>query len=232
MIIAIIPARGGSKGIPRKNLIPFCGKPLVAWSVEAAKGAKHVDEVYVSTDDDEIAGICEKHGAKIVKRPAEISGDEASSESALIHVFDSLGADVRKKIELIVFLQATSPIREASDIDKAVEYLKAEKADSLFSAFYIGDFYVWKIKEGKPVSINYDYRRRERRQDFEKQYRENGSIYVFKPGILTKQKNRLGGKILLFEMDPWKSQQIDEPRDIPLLEFYMKALQEGKIPDM
>lgn len=219
MIPAIIPARGGSKGIPRKNIVDFCGRPLIAWSIEQALNSKYIDKVYVSTDDDEIADISKEYGAELIKRPREISTDTSSSEEALIHVLDTIGWDW----EYIVFLQATSPLRESSDIDGAINLIKQEGGDSLFSAVRLADFFLWKRQDGKLVSWSYDYKNRKRRQDVEPTFLENGSIYVFKPEILRKYQNRLGGEISVWEMDSWKAFQIDKPEDLDICSFFMKA---------
>jgi len=213
-IICIIPARGGSKGIPKKNIIDFLGKPLLAWSIEDAKNSSLIDEVYVSTDDKEIAKVAEQYGAKVIERPKEISGDFSPSEEALKHAIGEISKEHPPKIEYVVFLQATSPLRETSDIDNAIEKIIAEEADSLFSAADIGDFLIWRKNGGKLESVNYDYKNRKRRQDFEEQFVENGSLYIFKPEILLRHNNRLGGKIVVSEMEFWKSFEIDDIEDL------------------
>lgn len=225
-IIAIIPARGGSKGIPKKNIIDFCGKPLLAWSIENARSSSMVNEVYVSTNDAEIAGVAEKYGAKVIKRPDEISGDTAKSEDALKHVIIEVQKNNPTKIDYAVFLQATSPLREAGDIDNAINKIISENADSLFSGADLKDFCIWKNNNDILESVNYDYKNRGRRQDFGEQYVENGSIYVFKPEILFKNNNRLGGKIVISKMEFWKSFEIDEPEDIEFCKniFQIKLL--------
>lgn len=220
-IITIIPARGGSKGIPGKNIIDFCGKPLLAWSVLQAKGSKYVNEVYVSTDSAEIARVAIEYGAKVIDRPAEISGDTATSESALLHTVDKIEAD-GNKVDYVVFLQATSPIRETKDIDNAIETIIKEKADSLFSAVDIGDFYIWKKDGDKLESINYDYKNRKRRQDYGGQYGENGSIYMFTPEVLRRYSNRFGEKIAISLMEEWKTSEIDDPEDIDFCALIFK----------
>lgn len=207
-IVAIIPARGGSKGIPQKNITPFCGKPLLAWSILQAKASKHIDAVYVSTDDAKIAAVAREYGAQVIDRPLEISGDTATSESALLHALDAIEED-GTRIGLVVFLQATSPLREAKDIDVAIRTLQTEQADSLFSGTEIGDLYTWKKNGDRFESVNYDYKNRKRRQDYGEQYAENGSIYVFTPDVLRANKNRFGGKIAMSAMDFWKTFEID-----------------------
>lgn len=214
--LAIIPARGGSKGIPRKNLRPLAGLPLIAYSILQARRSPAVSRVVVSTDDPEIARVSMAFGAEVVERPAELAVDTATSESALLHTLEELERREGYRPELVVFLQATSPLRRSNDIEKAVLQLVAEDADSLFSACPVHGF-LWRRTETLS-SVSYDYRQRQRRQDLGTELLENGSIYVFKPRVLLEQANRLGGRITAYEMDPLDSFQVDEPRDLALLE--------------
>jgi N-acylneuraminate cytidylyltransferase len=216
--LAIIPARGGSKGIPRKNVLPMGGKPLLAWTIEAARAARRVDRVIVSTDSAEIAAVARELGAEVLDRPAALSGDEASSESALLHALDHLRDFQGYEPDLVVFLQATSPLRHLDDVGAAIDTLEREGADSLFSACPAHGF-VWRLHEGRLSSLTYDYRSRPRRQDIGEDLIENGSIYVFKPKILRECRNRLGGKVAVYRMDPFDSFQIDEPGDFERIEL-------------
>ena len=217
--IAIIPARGGSKGVPRKNVRPLADKPLIAHSILDAKESKFTDKVYVSTDNLEIAEVSRKYGAEIIHRPEELAGDTASSESALIHALSEI-EKTGISPDLIVFLQCTSPIRTGTDIDNAIAKLKAENADSLLSVSPSHRF-LWEEVDGVAKSINYDYRDRPRRQDMQPQYVENGSIYIFKPWVLKKFGNRLGGKISLFVMSETASWEIDSAPDFEIAESLM-----------
>ena len=213
MRIAIIPARGGSKGVPRKNVRPVAGKPLIAWNIEAARNARMVDEVYVSTDDGEIAAISERYGAKVVRRPAEISGDTASSESALLHVIDTLAAQGVNPEE-IVFMQCTSPLTASEDIDACVEKLEASGADSAFTAkeFF---YFIWKVlPDGSCDGINHDKRFRPRRQDREPQYEENGAVYVMRTDGFLKAKHRFFGKTVMSLMPESRCFEIDTEFDL------------------
>ena len=217
-VLAIIPARGGSKGIPRKNLHPIGGKPLIAWSIELSLQTSLVDRVVVSTDDDEIANVSQEWGAEVVRRPADISGDEASSESALLHVLDHLRAADGYEPELVVFLQATSPIRQPDDIEKAIQCLREEQADSLFSGRHVEGF-TWRQSGASLEPINYDPATRKRRQDLDERIvEENGSIYVFKPAVLRGMGSRLGGRIACYLMDELDSFQIDTLEDVERVE--------------
>ena len=114
--VAIIPARGGSRGIPRKNLRVIAGKPLLAYTIEHALATPSIDRVVVSTDDVEIGTVAARHGAEVIWRPAEISGDRASSEAALLHALDELAARDDYRPDLVVMLQATSPLRRPDDV--------------------------------------------------------------------------------------------------------------------
>ncbi len=216
-ILALIPARGGSKGIPGKNLVALGGKPLLAHTVEQARATPAINRIVVSTDDDEIARCAIGYGAEVVRRPAELASDTASSEVALEHALDALRDHDGYTPELVVFLQATSPLRREHDIARAIDTLDAEGADAVFSACPSHGF-VWRRKDTRIEALTYDFKNRPRRQDIGEDFLENGSIYVFKPQVLRRHKNRLGGKIAIYPMDPFDSFQIDEPGDLELFE--------------
>lgn len=211
-IVAIIPARGGSKGIKNKNLYRFIDKPLIAWSINSAQKSEIIDDVYVSSDSQEILKIAEEFGAKTILRPDELANDIIMPDAALSHAVHSI-SDV---IEYIVFLQPTSPLRKSDDIEKALLQIKNEKADSLLSGVASHHF-LWEKRNKYYKPLNYDFLKRPRRQDFI-QFVENGSIYIFKPWVLEKYENRLGGNITLFEMEEWQLYQIDNYTDIQQLE--------------
>lgn len=218
--IVIIPARGGSKGIPRKNIKLLNEMPLIAYSILDAVEAQLIDHIYVSTDDAEIAAISEEYGASIIKRPVDLAADTISSESALIHAIDEINITGMQP-DIIVFLQCTSPIRTGADIDHAIHKFQTEGADSLVSVSPSHCF-LWEYTEGIARSINYDYRHRPRRQDLKPQYVENGSIYIFKPWVLKKYGNRLGGKISLFPLSEAAAHEIDSPLDFEIAEFLLR----------
>lgn len=219
-VVAVIPARGGSKGIPRKNVQPLAGKPLIVHSIEQARRSRCVTETVVSTDDDEIVAVSEAAGAVVVWRPAEISGDYASSESALIHAIKTLFAQEERLPDLVVFLQCTSPLRRAGDIDGAVRTLLEQGADSLLSVSPSHRF-LWAETADGARSLNYDFCNRPRRQDMQPQYVENGSIYVFRPEALLNTGNRLSGKIALYKMDEEAAVDIDSLFDMKLAEMML-----------
>lgn len=217
-VVCVIPARGGSKGILRKNVRRVGGHPLIAHTVRQACDTPGIGRVVVSTDDQEIADVSEQYGAEVVWRPASIAGDAASSESALVDTLDQLRDRDGQDPELVVFLQATSPFRRPDEIQRAIETLCDQQADSLFSAAIVHGF-VWRLpRDGAaPQSLSYDYRDRRRRQDAPEDVVENGSIYVFKTSLLRETGNRLGGRIAVHRMHPLDSFQVDEPGDIELM---------------
>lgn len=220
--VAIILARGGSKGIPRKNLVDFCGRPLLAWSILQAKAAARVTSTWVSSDDAEILNVAQTFGANTIERSSTLADDRATSESGWLHaleIIESRGIN----IDLIIGLQPTSPMRDDADIDRAVDDYREQSCDSLLSVAVVNDFLMWEPNDETGfTSVNYDYRNRGRRQDRKGQYHENGSIYVFTPKVLRTYGNRLGGRIGVTIMPMWKSFQIDQPDDLMLCETIMR----------
>lgn len=214
-ILCIIPARGGSKGIPKKNIIPFANKDLIGHSIDQALNSKYITDVIVSSDCDEILNVSKSYGAKTIKRPDDISTDTATSESALLHTIQSL----EDEYKYLVFLQVTSPLRTTQDIDNCIKTTIEGNYDSVFSASILEDMLIWKTEENNLTSVNYDYKNRKRRQDSETQYVENGSIYVFKKEGFINNNNRLFGKIGLSLMESWKMFEIDSMEDLELCEI-------------
>ncbi len=218
--VAIIPARGGSKGLNDKNIYPVAGRPLLAWTILQALASTSIERVFVSTDDQAIASVAKEYGAEVIERPEELSGDKATSESAILHAIEVIERDYHIPIDIIVFLQATSPLRKPGDIDRAVEIFIREGADSLISVTKADDLTIWESKDGEWKSLNFDYRNRGMRQDRPTQFIENGSIYIFKPETLTVFGNRIGKKLSAFEMEFWQTWEIDTIEEIDLIEYY------------
>lgn len=227
-ILALIPARGGSKGLPGKNVRALRGMPLLAHSVSQALSSRLVSRVCVSTDAEEIAMVAREHGAEVIPRPAAISGDAASSEAALVHALDWLRDEEGWVPELVCFLQCTSPIRAPGDIDDAIERLRAEGADSLLSVSPSHRF-LWRQGADGAEAINYDWRTRARRQDMAPQFVENGSIYLFRPDGLRATSNRLHGRVAMHQMSELAAFEIDSLLDFQLVEALF-AGQFGKEP--
>jgi CMP-N,N'-diacetyllegionaminic acid synthase len=223
-IISIIPARGGSKGIPGKNVMKIRGKPLIAWSIEEAKRSELINEVFVSSDSDEILEIAVEWGAKPIKRPDSLSNDTATSESALIHALEGINWPL--PLDYVVFLQATSPVRRPYTLDRAIQQIADRGADSMFSACVVKDHFLWGYSKGSIQSITYDFLDRKPRQELSDLFLENGSFYIFRPEILFDNNNRLGGTISEFGMSAEESFQIDNVEDIDLCEYYLSKFYE------
>lgn len=219
-IVCIIPARGGSKEIPNKNIMNFHGIPLIAWSIKQAKDSV-IDDVYVSSDSSNILTISKILGAKTILRPDELAQDDSTSEDALKHAIKHLKLQYE---DIVVFLQATSPVRLQSDIDNAIDVFLREKADSLFSAGVLKEWCVWKKVQNELVSYSFDYTNRGFRKDREAYYLDNGSIYIFKVATLFDYNNRLGGKISIYEMPLWRSFEIDDKESLELCKMSMTKL--------
>ncbi len=191
--VAVIPARGGSKGVPRKNLRRVGGIPLIARAITSARAADGIDRVVVSTDDQEIAAVAREWGAEVVTRPAELSGDAASSESALEHVLDELSR-LGVEVGILVFLQATSPFIDPADLDAAVERVQAGESDTVFSAVESWGF-LWRRTATGAIGINHDQRRRPRRQERELEFLETGAFYVMDAAGFRRAQHRFFGRI-------------------------------------
>ncbi len=222
-VVAIILARGGSKGIPGKNIIDFCGKPLIVWTIEQLQQSKGINSIWVSSDSEEILSVSQACGAEIIHRPAEISSDAATSESGWLHALDYIEKKV-DCIDIVVAPQVTSPLREPADIEHGLSNFQKQKCDSMFSCSVVEDLFFWeRTPDGTLKSINYDYKNRKCRQDISKQYIENGSFYLFKPEVLRKYNNRFGCKIGITEMEFWKMFEIDSTEDLKMCEALMKV---------
>ncbi len=210
--IALIPARKGSKEIPEKNIMNLSGKPLIVWTIEQAIKSKKISRVIVSTDCNKIAEISKNSGAEVpFLRPTIYSQDNSSTESVLLHAIEKLEIKDLKFKTSIVLLQPTSPIRFRDSIDQSISKFEKENADSLVSVNATKNFF-WK---NKAIPL-YNFKKRSMRQNLKKNeiiYKENGSIYISKVDILLKNKNRLGGKITIFEMKEDEGYEVDSLKD-------------------
>ncbi|MGB0372020.1 MAG: cytidylyltransferase domain-containing protein [Opitutales bacterium] len=229
--VAIIPARGGSKGIPRKNVREVGGRPMIAHTISAAKEAEGVDAVYVSTDDQEIRIVSEEYGAEVIERPSELASDTASSESAILHALEVLGGDGVVP-EFVVFLQCTSPLTSASDIDGLLSEMKRTQADSALSVTSSHAF-IWKYDEGAGAfGVNHDKAIRKRRQELEPEYAENGAVYCFKTKDFVEYKHRFFGKTAIYQMPRETAVEIDDESDFAIVEQLFRKRGTSKTFDL
>lgn len=223
-ILAVIPARGGSKGIPRKNIIDFCGKPLISYSIEGANKSKYIDYTLVSTDDSEIQKISINYGAKApFLRPEHLSNDRAKSIDVVIHAINYLKNN-NEFFDYVILLQPTSPLRTSYDIDDAIETIIQKNESSLVSVCEVDEnpILMRTIEEDrlKPIiSFNGDNLRR---QELPKFYIFNGAIYISKVSIILEDKTMVDEKSYAYIMDKNKSVDIDNLLDLKLAEYIMK----------
>ncbi len=222
-IIAIIPARGGSKGLPGKNIKLLAGKPLIAWTIERALKSKYLDRVIVSTDDKEIAEVSKKYGAEVIERPKKLATDKAKTIDVVSHVLGVLKKE-HYVPDIAVLLQPTSPLRVTDDIDESILMFLKNKCDSVIS-FYESSFplqgFKMEKKYLKPILGNKYLKTR--RQDLPKTYLPNGALYVFTPRDLLKYKTFYPEKILPYIMPSDRSIDIDHEIDLKLAELIIKS---------
>ena len=207
--VAVILARGGSKGIPQKNIISINNKPLLEYTITAAKQS-NVNDVWVSTDCKNIKSVAIKLGVKVLDRPKNLASDYSESEEALLHFSDKVSFD------LLVFIQPTSPLILSNDIDVGLDMMtnQIEKYDSVFSAYKEHWLPRWSEKK---TPINWDTQNRPMRQDVDEVYVENGAFYITTKAALHKSHLRYSGNIGIVEMPFSRSFQIDTPDDLSLI---------------
>lgn len=197
-ILAIIPARGGSKGIKRKNLKPILNKPLVAYSILSALNSKYITKVVVSSEDEEILEVSKKYGAQTILRPEELAQDETKTAPVMLHCLEELKKQ-NYIPDYVVLLQPTCPLRDENYIDRAFEYYfqkEKEGFDSCFGGFKLGITHSkWRILHNNKLECLYDFRVRPRRQDTDKHYdmiQENGAFYALKTSTMEEVKDFIG----------------------------------------
>ena len=228
---AIIPARGGSKGVPRKNLKFLAGRPLITWTIEQVLATDGLVP-YVSTEDAEIAEVSAAAGARIIERPAHLAEDTTASEPVIEHAIEVIESQ-HGRPEQVMFLQATSPLRLPGTLGRCLQEFAASGADSMVGVVP-AEIFIWqKVPEVKAL---YPYQNRPRRQDMtaeQLRYRETGSLYLTRTEIYETHHNRLGGNIELFVMDPLEGIDIDAEEDFTLAEdLWRRASALGRWPSV
>ena len=224
--LAIIPARGGSKRLPRKNLLDLCDKPLITWSIEAGLASQYIDKVVVTSDDNEILEISEKFGANTIKRPNELATDISTTFDAIKHVIENT-----EKYDYIVLLQPTSPLRNSKHIDEAIELLESKNADAVISVCEMDHSPLWSNTLPEDGSMRHFLRDEilnKRSQDLEKYYRLNGAIYICQTDKLLENKGFfLKNNVFSYIMDKICSIDIDDEFDFLVASKAMES--ESKI---
>lgn len=217
-VMAVVTARGGSKGLPNKNVLDFCGKPLIAWSIDAAKNSKHVDRVVVSTEDDNIAKVARAYGADVpFMRPDELATDEAVTLDVLKHLVSKI-----QDYDLIVLLQPTSPLRIAQDIDTAIELCASNAMTSIVSVCEAdkSPFWMYYLSgEGEMENVlTANQASSTRRQDLPQAYALNGAVYVISKDALQAGEALVSKNTLAFRMPKSRSVDIDSKEDFVVAE--------------
>lgn len=216
--IAVIPARKGSKRLPRKNILNLAGKPLIAWTIEAGLESKYIDNVIVTSDDEEILNISKKFGAKILKRPDEFANDTATTFDAIKHTIDNV-----QKYDYLVLLQPTSPLRNAQHIDEAIEMLIDKKANAIISVCKMDHSPLWSNvlpEDGSMANFLKDEIKNKRSQDLPLYHKLNGAIYICETDIFLKERTFfIKDNIFAYMMDRENSIDIDEEIDLKIANF-------------
>lgn len=219
MRVAFIPVRGGSKSIPLKNIKIMNGKPLVYWTVKAAVECTEIDRVYVATDSDKIrdtVAAFEMEKVEVIPRSAESASDTASTESAMLEFAEQYD------FESIVLVQATSPLLTSDDLSRGCRLFEQPSVDSVLSVVRQKRFHWEEDADGYAHAANYDVFHRPRRQEFEGYLVENGAFYITSKALLCESKNRVSGRIKVYEMCEDSFFEIDEPDDWNIIEGLMK----------
>jgi len=225
-VIAIIPARGESKGIPRKNIRLLAGKPLIVHTIETALKCKLLYRVIVSTDDKKIADISKKHGAEVpFMRPKELALDSTPMEPVLQHAVSHIEQNEKSHIDIVVLLQPTSPFRKVSDIENCIKKLKNEKADSVVTvceAEHNPYFVMMKFQNDNLVPFLKTEKPITRRQDAPKVYRLNGAVYAVRRDVLMNENKLFTGNTRAVIMPQERSIDLDSQLDFEFAEFLIK----------
>jgi len=225
-VLAIIPARGGSKRLPRKNVLPLQGKPLIAWSIDAGLNSNYVDRVVVSTDCNEIAEISKQYGADVpFMRPEDIAGDTATTDSVILHMIDMLSST--EAFDIIVILQPTSPLRRSTDIDEALEMLDAKQGNGVVSVCECEHSPLWSNiipTDGNMGSFIREDIKGKRSQDLPSYYRLNGAVYAFTTdALIANQGINYTDSVFSIEMPTLRSVDIDHELDFKLAEVILNS---------
>lgn len=226
-VLAVIPARGGSKGLPRKNVLPLGGKPLIGWSIDAARGSRHIDRVVISTEDAEIAAAAWSLGCETVARPANLATDDARIEPALIHALDSINGSY----EILVLLQPTSPLRAAIDIDGCLAALDRSGAPSCITVSEPAKspYWTFRMAEGDRLVPLLGHEIGHRRQELPAAYAVNGAVYAARSDWLRRTGRFIVDETIGYVMPRERAIDIDTALDMVIAEACLNYMR--KEPD-
>ncbi|MFI5874234.1 cytidylyltransferase domain-containing protein [Streptomyces sp. NPDC051445] len=212
-VLAVIPARGGSKGVPAKNLAPVGGVPLVARAVRECRAARLVTDVVVSTDDHAIAAAAREAGAEVVLRPAAIAGDTATSEAAVLHALDAHETLHGAPVDVVLLVQCTSPFLVREEVDAVARAVAEQGADTAVTVAAFHGF-VWRRSGEGGFGVNHDTSHRPRRQDRPQDFLETGAAYAMDAAGFRRHRHRFFGRTELVRTDPARVLEIDDPHDL------------------
>lgn len=216
-VLAIIPARGGSKGIPKKNIRLMNGKPLIAYSINIAQKSKYITDIFVSTDSDEIAEVAMEYGAKIIKRDESLSSDLVTLDPVIFHAKNYAEKVQNKQYDIVITLQPTSPLLTVSTLDKAIKYFIENNYDTVISVINKPHL-SWGMSDNKIIPL---YKQRKNRQELPAQYFETGAFLIAKGNVVCED-TRIGKNVSVFEVPEKESIDIDNKNDWILTENLMR----------
>ena len=220
-IVAIIPARKGSKGLKDKNIKRLNKIPLIAYSITHAKRSNFIDKVFVTTDGEKIADISKKFGAEVIRRPKNLCNDVIMPDFAVTHAIKYIENQLKYNFDYVVFLQPTSPLRKKGELDMAIKKCVRNNVDTLFSSTDYKPF-IWRWKSNKLSPVNFKPENRQRRQ-INSEINETGSFYIVKKFSFLKRKDRFGKKILNFESEFYNSLEIDTAEEFNYINGLLKS---------
>ncbi|WP_298817915.1 acylneuraminate cytidylyltransferase [uncultured Roseibium sp.] len=229
-VIAVIPARGGSVGLPGKNILPLLGVPLVARTIQTAMQAKSLNSVFVTSNDEDILRISAAAGATVIRRPEALSNSTASSEASLLHALEWIQEQGRALPDYLVFLQCTSAFTRSEDIDLVLETMVSKGARAALSVVEDHGF-IWQVDgDGFAEGITHDHNKpRQRRQDMKPRYRENGAIYAMHVPSFLEKKERFCGPVVMVPVEG-PTVEIDSQEDWDVVEAFLNARERSPKP--
>lgn len=217
-VLGVIPARGGSKGVPGKNILEFGGKPLIAYAIETGKQSKLISELVVNTEDEEIRRVAQHYNCRVIKRPEELATDSSKVADSVLATLQEFEAE-NTFFDAVLLLQPTAPLRTGKDVDNAIEILESDDTDAVISMVKVGDYHparMYRIESGK-AKCEMPAFEGTRRQDLPERYIRNGCIYLVKTEILKMEKTFIPKSKSVYLMNAEWAVNIDTEMDVFIL---------------